>query len=443
MSDKKKPGGLSDILSKVKAGAATLGANKPKPGSTNETEPTIDSPHEGPGQAPRPVIDDFDDPLLIDTQDQASPEKTAKKTMSTKKKVVLAAVVVCAAVMAKTGYFTPGTQHHAPANDPAPVSSKPASDFAHEAKEPEKGLDVGLPSLNEPPAKDPAVGQTLDQLQLDGPFQKPLENHQQTADLSPKAPLSGDGFGFPAEAPSAEAAPLNVTAPVPLTTPAPAPVPDHVVGGTASPFATAPTAQQAPAQEPADPTSLFGAIPTPTPAKIPPRPPVLEKGDPVLGSTPIQNPDSSPKPSQQTNTADVKKMEAQLAQKDQQIKVLEKQLASKQASKPAPAKHAVATLPKQSPVVAQRSSPRAITPVAKVAPRPKLCVKAVAPPARNCITCVAHAFVVDAGAENMVGQGDFLDGYRVSITGDRLDLQNSDGQVVHKFWSQPNGCPSI
>ena len=40
----------------------------------------------------------------------------------------------------------------------------------------------------------------------------------------------------------------------------------------------------------------------------------------------------------------------------------------------------------------------------------------------------------------MVGQGDFLDGLRVNIVGDRLDLQDAKGDVVHKFWSSPNGC---
>lgn len=80
---------------------------------------------------------------------------------------------------------------------------------------------------------------------------------------------------------------------------------------------------------------------------------------------------------------------------------------------------------------------------AKKAPalvRPKICVNAIVQAARNCSTCVPHAFIVKGGAENMVGQGDSVDGLRVSIVGDRLDLQDASGETVHKFWSSPNGC---
>lgn len=434
MSDQKKTGGLRDIMDKVKAGAAGLATPKRKQGSENDTEPTIE-PTNIPAADQRPVIDDFSDPLLIDPQDQSEPEKPAKKQMSTSKKVVLAAVVVCVGVMAKNGYFTPATQHHTPAQEiGASKVTQPPTEFPNDSKGQDKGLDAGLPSLGEPAENDPAVGKTLDQLQLDGPLQKPLESHEQGPVSAPQTQLPVDSFGFPAT-PSVDTPPqLNVTVP--------APSPEHVAGAAPSPFEATATSQQG---APIDTAAVFGSIPASTPTALPAAPTIHEKGDPVLGSASIQNPDSSAKPSQVSSTADVKKMEAQLVQKDQQIKSLKEQLASKQARKasPAPARHAVATAPKHSPAVAHRSTPRAITPVAKIAPRPKLCVKAVAPPARNCATCVAHAFVVDAGAENMVGQGDFLDGYRVSITGDRLDLQNSDGQVVHKFWSQINGCPTI
>ncbi len=106
---------------------------------------------------------------------------------------------------------------------------------------------------------------------------------------------------------------------------------------------------------------------------------------------------------------------------------------------------------KQSKPAAAAPKAKAPTPVAKAparqspvatspAPRPSLCVSAVAQAARNCSTCVAHAFLTHKGQETMLGHGDFIEGYRVSISGDRLDLQTTNGDVVHKYWSSPDGC---
>jgi hypothetical protein len=164
-----------------------------------------------------------------------------------------------------------------------------------------------------------------------------------------------------------------------------------------------------------------------------------------LAGTQSYNPDSSTQPRLQANSgAELASIGAQLKVKDEIIQSLEKQLQIAKNGVPKKgqtqtAKQKVKAPSKPASPFAKRTS-RQATPVATLSARPRVCVKAVAQAARNCSTCVAHAFIVDSGSENMVGQGDFIHGYRVSITGDRLDLQNSDGQVMHKFWSNPNGC---
>ncbi|WP_439126282.1 MAG: hypothetical protein ACNJA3_28345 (plasmid) [Pseudomonas rhizophila] len=435
MSEQNKPGGLGDLIGKIKSGAATIAAStkKPRRDADADNVEVIESQ-----DAPRPQIDDYNDPLLIDPQDQAEPAKPDPKKMTLKKKLVLGAVVVALGVMAKNGIFTPVTTHQSPPEthqttaDASAHDEKPTLPEMHDG-----GLTAGLPTaLGEQAAVDPAIGKTLDELQLDGQLQKPLVASGKPVPQADSGSIPADSFGFPAQTANEPAPALEIGA----TASQPK---EHLPlpSGTNSPFTSAPEV----ASEPITASSPFGEIPMEAETPSKPAPLSAEKRDPVLGSTSLQNPDSSQKPSLQNDAADVTKMKAQLALKDNEIKSLKDQLAKKPGSnsKPAHAKPTVAHIPKQSAHVAQRSSTKAVPPVAKVVSRPKLCVKAVAPPARNCTTCVAHAFVVDAGAENMVGQGDFLDGYRVAITGDRLDLQNSDGQVVHKFWSQPNGCPQI
>ena len=434
MSNEKKPGGLSEIMQRIKTGASNLNSKAKNSETGAPAEPTVGD-HE-PEQLNRPVIDDLNDPLLIDPQDHPEPEKKGKAKMTTGKKVALGAVVICAIILAKNGILTPGGVNPDPEETTVASSAPKPSDALHGSQPPYDEMDSDLKvPRGDQPIEDAAVGQTLSDLRLEGPFQKPLE-----ADPTPvntaQTPPAGDGFGFPAAPEATPPGPEAVVAVAPN-------------GPTVSPLATNPfgaTEQPAVATVHTDSPNLFGGAPSPAqPAPIAAIT-APEKRDPVLGSTPLQNPDSSPQPSQQSGAVDVSEMKAQLNAKDLQIKSLTEQLAAKQAPKPSPT-HAkprprVASIPKRSTTVEQRTKPKATVAAAKVYPRPKLCVKAVAPPARNCPSCVAHAFVVDAGAENMVGQGDFLDGYRISITGDRLDLQNSDGQVVHKFWSQ-NGCHPI
>lgn len=126
-------------------------------------------------------------------------------------------------------------------------------------------------------------------------------------------------------------------------------------------------------------------------------------------------------------------LEGKLKGMEKELEKLKGELAEAKKARPA-----VATRP------AAPKPARVARPAAKpaVPARPQLCVAAVAQAARNCTTCVPHAFVTHNGNETMLGHGDFIESLRVNIVGDRLDLQNSEGEVVHKFWSSPNGCTS-
>lgn len=139
--------------------------------------------------------------------------------------------------------------------------------------------------------------------------------------------------------------------------------------------------------------------------------------------------------------SELEKVEKKLAESEKKLKAAQ---AQKPAAKPQQAKagsthHAqTAKATTQKPTSRPAQQQRVAT-TAKAPARPQLCVSAVAQAARNCTTCVPHAFVKHKGVDTMVGQGDYVEGLRVNIVGDRLDLQNSQGDVVHKFWSS-NGC---
>lgn len=168
------------------------------------------------------------------------------------------------------------------------------------------------------------------------------------------------------------------------------------------------------------------------------------KSDPVLGGDKPENKDSK------ATEFDVLNAEPELAAAKSESGALNTDLQAKEAeiaalTKKLEAQNKELLLLKSGPQVSKPAKvsnyKRPI--VAKKAPaivRPKICVNAIVQAARNCSTCVPHAFIVKGGAENMVGQGDSVDGLRVSIVGDRLDLQDASGETIHKFWSSPNGC---
>ncbi len=174
-----------------------------------------------------------------------------------------------------------------------------------------------------------------------------------------------------------------------------------------------------------------------------------------LSGTQIKNADSSSgELKDQGANADVANLNAKLAEKDGRIGELENEVGklktdlakakdevAKLTSRPSPSAKTTKTQPAKQTTAAQRShSTNRVASAPKAIARPRICVTAVAQAARNCTTCVPHAFITHRGAEDMVGQGDFIEGLRVNIVGDRLDLQNAKGDVVHKFWSSPNGC---
>lgn len=172
-----------------------------------------------------------------------------------------------------------------------------------------------------------------------------------------------------------------------------------------------------------------------------------------LSGTNSQNADSKAGVLQdQSANADVAILKAKAEEKDGRISKLEAEV-SKLKTDLANAKQEVAqakagaapTGAKPQPTPAKSTPPQRSTPTQRVAApkvvaRPQICVTALAQAARNCSTCVPHAFITHQGSETMLGQGDFIEGLRVNIVGDRLDLQNAQGDVVHKFWSSPNGC---
>lgn len=441
-NDSKNP--LRDFLDQAKTGIDSM-RKKKAPTIDDQAEVEQDTITGEKTETIRAI--DNDEFVIENEADNSTPSAPSKKgsslrDMPLKKKLLLIAIVVVAGLVVKNSLVS------APTSEPAAVQPESSlnkdgvagSDFGSGS------LGDGLPNpLGDAKAHDPAVGKTLEALDLDGPFQvKPQDaiTNEPIVSGQSAAELNNDSFGFPeANTTSAPAAvePTDTIAEAML-------VPGNGFGDRAKTGAAAmpATASSTPEANP------FGAQSTPLASNgdsLTP-PPSTGKSDTVLAGTPFQNPDSSVKPSQQGSTdTQTSELKAKLAAKDEQIKTLERQLQDAKAKKPATPKVAVtqvkhAPTSKHVPTVARQTATRA-TPVARVVPRPKLCVKAVAPPARNCSTCVAHAFIVDSGVENMVGQGDHLNGYRVSITGDRLDLQNSDGQVVHKFWSSTNGCPSF
>lgn len=458
MSEDKKSD-LGDLVNKLKngfSGMKSAGSNKTAPADPTISEDFIEAESSHPNSSDQQADDDDD--LLGNPQEDATlgRTKTSKagglKNLSPKKKALLCAVALVGFFVVRNAMVTPQSTATTPASASHEAQKTKGSDMAIDfgqgaaiKDEPDVASTLASP-LGDPEREDDAVGKSLDELSLD----TQVHGTDAAADLagtskSAAEPAVLDAFGFPA---STENTPVNgavletssnslqqTTLPSAPTEPA------NLFGANAIPVAPGSSEKKVE-------TNPFGAE-KPTPAPPPDSSlmsqSMMEKTDPVLAGAQIPNPDSSTQPRLQGNSgAEVALMGAQLKAKDELIKSLEKQLDVAKNGSPVkaqskPAKTKAVAPAKHSPALAKRPSQQVKT-VAMLQPRPRVCVKAVAPAARNCVTCVPHAFIVDSGEENMVGQGDNLHGYRVSITGDRLDLQDSNGQVMHKFWSQPNGC---
>lgn len=406
------------------------------PGKTNPDDPSPSEPELSASQGDD-LLDDFLDAEVIPVDDKKAAALEKLKSMSAGKKAVLAAVVLAVAFAAKNqldggASVAPTSAPGAVIDEagipfasesgtaPAPETASGFSDLGLESESPANGFDVNSPlSLDESKPAQADSGLTTD-----------TENA-----FTPMVP--GPDAEDPAPALDAQASPftggtLEEASPV-------SPLAMDRELGLAQPSLDAP----------ADGDSPFGTGPTDTkpeqatfaPALTGTAPANLDSKNPVLESSALLD-----------NAAELKN---QLAAKDKAIEELESKLSSaekqleaakRKAAQSMVTSQAQATAPTQI-TRAARSKPESMpmqrppaTVASKAPARPQLCIAAVAQAARNCSTCVPHAFVSHKGQETMVGHGDFIEGYRVAIQGDRLDLQNSSGEVVHKYWSSPDGC---
>lgn len=452
---------LNQMLDRIKLGVGQLGKDKTNkasdedgdvavaeaeaveekkariaPGRTHPGDPSLAEPDLSASQADD-LPDDFLEAEVIPVDDKKAAGLEKLKSMSTGKKAVLAAVVLAVAFAAKNQLD--GGASVAPAGDPSAVIDEAGIPFASEsepapAPETTSGFsDLGLESETPSNGFDVNSPLTLDEskpAQADSGLATEPENA-----FEPMVP--GPDAEDPAPALDAQASPFIAGSPE-ETSPVP---PVAMVGepGLAQPSLDATTEGDSPfgtgTADPKPEQATFAPALTGTaPANLDSKNPVLESSAPLDNADELKN---------------------KLAAKDKTIEELESKLSSaekqlaeakRKAAQAGTTSQAKAAPPKQT-TQAVRSKPErkpvqrpAATVASKAPARPQLCVAAVAQAARNCSTCVPHAFVSHKGQETMVGHGDFIEGYRVAIQGDRLDLQNSSGEVVHKYWSSPDGC---
>ncbi|MCF5374167.1 hypothetical protein [Pseudomonas syringae] len=386
--------------------------------------------------------DDIDDALILESEiDEVQANR--KGGMSTKQKLLL---IACAALA--IFWFI---KIRVPAPSPAQLAASNVQTIGEDAQSTDKGEDIASPPFEFGDEKhtqyQPAVADSKGGADLGfgnaptvDPANAPIGGDVLTADLNDQFnSLSEDTTETldPFSGAVTQTLPLAVAQPVNAM--AKAPVSPAV--GKAGEIPPQKSENTAPLQAPSD--NAFKAD---------------GSNSTELGGTGSQNADSSKGVLQdQTAKADVGKLKANLAEKDVRISKLEtengklktqlsdaqKDLANAQSKGKTPQKASqhkpVKTAQTAKPAKPSTSTQR-VANAPKPTPRPQLCVTALAQAARNCTTCVAHAFISHKGNMSMVGQGDYIEGLRVNIVGDRLDLQNAQGDVVHKYWSSPNGC---
>lgn len=384
---------------------------------------------------------DVEEGFIIDSEPE--PAKPKRPAMGMKQKLLLIAACVVAAL-----WFT---KHQENSPTPADVAKNEQHLQGDKPLEPAQESQVDGPTfnLNEPaPKVDDSVAKAAganenDALGFGGGGAKdaandPIGTDALTSDMN-------EQFAAPTDENNDVLDPFTGKVKSVANHPADLPSPPK---GHAEPVAMLPPPEPAPHADVGELAMIGGAGDSPFK--------VGGSNSTELSGTKSQNPDSKASVLQdQSANADVTSLKAKIAEKDSRIGSLEtensklkRDLAAKQdtakaknvPTKAVPSK-ATQHKPVQSAHTTQRSTPsQRVASAPKALPRPQICVTAVAQAARNCTTCVPHAFITHRGTETMVGQGDFLDGLRVNIVGDRLDLQNAQGDVVHKFWSSPNGC---
>lgn len=385
--------------------------------------------------------DDIDDGQIIDVE--AEPQKPKPKGLDTKQKVlVVVAVIAVGLWYTKQQNTVPTTAPDAPAEQQ--LQGFISGDSANTAV-PGPSFNLGDSTLesNEPIPVAPAEsGNDTLGFGSDGvkdAANDPIDSDVITADLT-------EQFSAPTEESNEVLDPFTGKVKTVAAHPADLPVPEKqeaVLPGML------PEAEHA-AKPVAGDLARIGA-PGDSPFDV------GSSNSTGLSGNKNQNPDSKKGVLQdQSANADVTDLKAKAAEKDSRIGSLETEVsklkkdlaiakqdlvAAKQGSTKTSSSKATQHKPVQASHTNQRSTPsQRVASAPKAVPRPRICVTAIAQAARNCTTCVPHAFITHQGTETMVGQGDFLEKLRVNIVGDRLDLQNANGDVVHKFWSSPNGC---
>ena len=452
-----KTGSLADLGNRLRTGLGKINsdAKAKAEGKPSRQDASVDldvddldledvvEPRSRPKDEGMTATDDINDPQYIIDGESVVVNPKPKKGLGTKQKVILIVALVAAAWF-WTNSKTPlpsEVSNEAPAQEKQPdVAVSPGqmpgpsfelSDSANDGK-PDADLRTGFDI-----SADANTSTGLSGARKVDAANDPIGSEQLTDDLNDQlGNIADDGNEvldpFSGEVRSKNPPTLNVAAKV----------------ETHKPSLPAPTTQK-----PSGDGAALGLLPGPDDS------PFGASGskDVELSGTKNQKPDSKGSELLDQNAnADVANLKASLAEKDGRIGKLEAEMGKLKtelaAAKEANAKtHAgngkspTSKAPLQKPAQAAKTTQRSpqaqrVATAPKAIPRPQICVTAVAQAARNCTTCVPHAFISHRGSETTVGQGDFLDGLRVNIVGDRLDLQNAQGDVVHKFWSSPNGC---
>lgn len=379
--------------------------------------------------------DDIDDAYIIEGESQTP--KTKNKGLGTKQKVILLVTVIAAAWWWTNNKGTAPTDvaHDKPAQETQLDGAELAGQI------PGPTFELGSPTDDLAPSTDrqieiskgagPSATSGLGSGQKLDAANEPIGSEILTADLNEQLGSMADDGNETLDPFSGE---VRATNPAPL----------KVAAKEESPK----TPEPKPSAH-----ATTGLLPGPDDSPFS----AGSSNDTELSGTKNQKADSKGRELlDQSANADVANLKANLAEKDGRIGKLEAEM-GKLKTELATAKDALAKpqnghgksttskAPQQKPAQAAKTTQRSaqtqrVATAPKVIARPQICVTAVAQAARNCTTCVPHAFIFHNGIETSVGQGDFLEKLRVNIVGDRLDLQNAQGDVVHKFWSSPNGC---
>lgn len=446
MTDKPSP--LKALGAKLKEGLQNVNEQakaraEKRPLNDDENSASADLDDNGGGNPPKnddrlTALDDGDleDGIII--EGEAQPEKPKRKGLDKKQKLLILGAMAIAAVWFMKNKdsmpLTPPTAQTEATQESASTGEKsvdsPAFDFG---KEPESDAPIEVA----PSGGDNTLGFGTDEAPHD-PANSPMGSEAVTADLNEQFGSTPDQTTQTLDPFSGEVKTTAATPPDLLAKPA-----------AITPPPTAP--QLAKTEHSNDASAELAMLGADTSSPFPGG----DSNSTELSGTKTQNPDSKAGVLQdQGAKAEVANLKAKIAEKDGRIGMLETQVSklnndlaaandsknhqgqSKAAASKTPPKKASqpAHTPQRSP------STQRVATAQKAVARPQVCVTAVAQAARNCTTCVPHAFITHRGSETMVGQGDFIEGLRVNIVGDRLDLQNAEGVVVHKFWSSPNGC---